>query len=64
MWLAGDTMPLAAFGQVRDDALGAALSDASAVAMSRRRTPGVVGDAQQDPRMFGEEAPLRYGRQV
>jgi hypothetical protein len=51
---------VACLGQVGDDAVRATLGDAQDgrdVAQSRAR---VVGDAQQDPGMVGEEAPVRH----
>src|SRR3954454_7276266 len=53
---------IAAFGQVRDDAVGRALSDVEGGGNVAKANPGVVGYAHQDPRMVGEEAPLRHGR--
>ena len=51
---------VAGLGEVGDDAVRTALSDAQAgrdVAQSRAR---VVGDMQQDPRVVGQEAPFRH----
>jgi hypothetical protein len=56
-WTSGP-MPLAGFGQGRDDAVCAARGDAKRGGDVASAHPGVVGDAQQGPSMVGEEAPL------
>jgi hypothetical protein len=51
---------VAGFGEVGDDAVGAAFGDAQTrrdVAQSRAR---VMGDAQQDPGVVGQETPVRH----
>ena len=57
-------MPLAGVGQVRDDAVGAALGDPQRGGDVAWAHPGVVGDAQQGPSMVGEEAPLPMAQQI
>ena len=48
------------FGQVGDDAVGAALGDAQAGRDVPQSCARVAGDVQQDPGVVGQEAPLRH----
>jgi hypothetical protein len=55
---------VAGFGQVRDDGEGAALGDVERGGDVAQAHPGVVRDADEDPGMVGEEAPLGRGTSV
>lgn len=46
--------------KIVDDPAGAAFGDAERACDVAETSPGVVGDADQCPRMVGEEAPLLH----
>ena len=51
---------VAGLGEVGDDAMGTALSDAQAGRDVTQPRARVVGDMQQDPGVVGQETPLRH----
>lgn len=55
---------IAGLDEVRDNAEGAAFRDVERGRDFSQTHAGVVGDADQDPTMFGEEAPVRHHRQL
>lgn len=55
---------VAGFDQVGDDAEGAAFGDVDHGGDVTQAHAGVVRDADEDPGMVGEEAPLRHDTSV
>lgn len=55
---------VASFGEIGDDAMGAALGDTQAVRDVTQPDPGITGDTQQHTGVIGQESPARHPRQI